>query len=95
MIAVDEFLRPLRDAGYDFFTGVPCSFLTPVINRVISSPEYDYVSAVSEGEAIAIADSDHCMRVGESDRAPREERRIPGTILAQTARNQKTLQCKP
>ena len=55
MIAVDEFLRPLRDTGYDFFTGVPCSFLTPVINRVISSPEYDYVSAVSEGEAIAIA----------------------------------------
>ena len=55
MIAVDQFLRPVRDAGFDFFTGVPCSFLAPVINRVISGPEYDYVSAVSEGEAIAIA----------------------------------------
>ena len=55
MIAVDQFLGPLRDAGYDFFTGVPCSFLTPVINRVISSKEYDYIAAVSEGEAIAIA----------------------------------------
>lgn len=55
MIAADAFLRPALDAGFDFYTGVPCSFLTPVINRVISGPDYAYVGAASEGEAMAIA----------------------------------------
>jgi len=55
MIAADEFLGPARDAGFDFYTGVPCSFLTPIINRVISDDAYDYVGAASEGEAVAIA----------------------------------------
>ena len=55
MIAADAFLGPARDAGYDFYTGVPCSFLTPVINRVISASAYGYVPAASEGEAVAIA----------------------------------------
>jgi phosphonopyruvate decarboxylase len=34
---------------------VPCSFLTPIINRVISDASLDYVAAASEGEAVAIA----------------------------------------
>ena len=55
MIEADDFLNPARDAGYDFFTGVPCSFLTPVINRVISRRDLDYVGAASEGEAVGIA----------------------------------------
>lgn len=55
MIEADSFLRPAREAGFDFYTGVPCSFLTPVINRVISDPETNYVAAASEGEAVAIA----------------------------------------
>jgi len=55
MIQADEFLQPARARGYDFFTGVPCSFLTPVINRVISDDTLDYVGAASEGEAVAIA----------------------------------------
>lgn len=55
MIPADEFLVPARDRGYDFFTGVPCSFLTPIINRVISDRSLDYVGATSEGEAVAIA----------------------------------------
>ena len=55
MIKADEFLRPAREAGYDFFTGVPCSFLTEIINRVISDRALDYVGAASEGEAVAIA----------------------------------------
>ncbi|MEQ8711074.1 MAG: phosphonopyruvate decarboxylase [Rhodospirillales bacterium] len=55
MIEADDFLDPARKAGIDFFTGVPCSFLTPVINRVISRPDLAYVGAASEGEAVGIA----------------------------------------
>ena len=55
MISADTFLVPARAAGFDFFTGVPCSFLTPIINRVIGDARSDYVAAASEGEAVAIA----------------------------------------
>ena len=55
MIEADSFLRPAVAAGFDFYCGVPCSFLTPIINRVISDPALDYVAAASEGEAVAIA----------------------------------------
>ena len=55
MIRADDFLDPAAAAGFDFYTGVPCSFLTPVIDRVISRPDLMYVGAASEGEATAIA----------------------------------------
>lgn len=55
MIGADEFLEPARARGFDFYTGVPCSFLTAMINRVISDRSLEYVGAASEGEAVAIA----------------------------------------
>ncbi len=55
MITADDFIVPAQMKGYDFYTGVPCSFLTPFINRSITSKKTDYVGAASEGEAIAIA----------------------------------------
>ena len=55
MIQADDFIVPAHERGYDFYTGVPCSFLTPFINRAISSNKTDYVGAASEGEAVAIA----------------------------------------
>ena len=55
MIQADDFIVPAHARGYDFYTGVPCSFLTPFINRTISSKLTDYVGAASEGEAVAIA----------------------------------------
>ncbi len=55
MIRADSFLEAARERGFDFFTGVPCSFLTPVINRVISDRATRYVGAASEGEAVGIA----------------------------------------
>jgi phosphonopyruvate decarboxylase len=55
MISADEFLGPARERGFDFYAGVPCSFLTPLINRVIGDDRLDYVGAASEGEAVAIA----------------------------------------
>ncbi|MSO69323.1 MAG: phosphonopyruvate decarboxylase [Alphaproteobacteria bacterium] len=59
MMSADDFLIPARERGFDFFTGVPCSFLTPLINRVISDPLTRYVGATSEGEALAIAAGAH------------------------------------
>ncbi|MBC7951580.1 MAG: phosphonopyruvate decarboxylase [Rhodospirillaceae bacterium] len=55
MIKAQDFIAAARDVGIDFFTGVPCSYLTPLINRVISDPGTPYVGATSEGEAMAIA----------------------------------------
>ncbi|MCC6469111.1 MAG: phosphonopyruvate decarboxylase [Alphaproteobacteria bacterium] len=55
MIRADDFIEPARARGFDFYTGVPCSFLTPFINRAISHPKLDYVAAASEGEAVGIA----------------------------------------
>ena len=38
MITASEFLHEAGKAGFDFYTGVPCSFLTPLINGVLSAP---------------------------------------------------------
>ncbi|MDP6705497.1 MAG: phosphonopyruvate decarboxylase [Alphaproteobacteria bacterium] len=55
MIDADTYLKAAGGRGFDFYTGVPCSFLTPIINRVIGDPGCRYVGAASEGEAVAIA----------------------------------------
>ncbi len=55
MISADSYLTPAREAGFGFYAGVPCSFLTPIINRVIGDARLRYVGAASEGEAVAIA----------------------------------------
>jgi len=55
MIPAQAFLGPAGARGFDFYTGVPCSFLTPVINAVISDDAIAYVGAANEGEAVAIA----------------------------------------
>ncbi len=55
MITAQDFLREAGRAGFDFYTGVPCSFLTPLINGVLSDHSLRYVGATSEGEAVAIA----------------------------------------
>ena len=35
MIQADDFLKAALNRDYRFYTGVPCSFLTPLINRTI------------------------------------------------------------
>jgi len=55
MIDAEAFLDAARGHGFDFYTGVPCSFLTPLINRTIGDPALAYVGAAQEGEAVAIA----------------------------------------
>ena len=55
MITADDFIGHATRAGFDFYTGVPCSYLTPLINGVLSDRTLRYVGAASEGEAVAIA----------------------------------------
>ena len=55
MIEADAFLDAAAARGTRFYTGVPCSYLTPLINRVASRRGTPYVGAASEGEAVAIA----------------------------------------
>ena len=55
MISANSFIGQALERGFDFYTGVPCSFLTPLINGVISGTGLQYVGAASEGEAVAIA----------------------------------------
>ena len=55
MIDAQAFLRQAKFKGFDFFTGVPCSFLTPLINGVLNDSDTRYVAAASEGESVAIA----------------------------------------
>lgn len=55
MITAGEFLGPALRRGHDFYTGVPCSYLTPLIDGAISHRELAYVGATSEGEAVALA----------------------------------------
>ncbi len=55
MIDADAFLDAAAARGTSFYTGVPCSYLTPLINRTASRADLDYIGAASEGEAVAIA----------------------------------------
>ena len=55
MIRAEAFLTESIATGIDFYSGVPCSFLTPIINRTIMDTRLGYVGAASEGEAVAIA----------------------------------------
>ena len=43
MITADDFLVACCTRKIDFYTGVPCSFLTPLINQTIGEPSLDYV----------------------------------------------------
>ena len=45
----------LKQQGVKFGAGVPCSYFTPLVNYMTADPQLDYLSATSEGEAVAIA----------------------------------------
>ncbi|MEQ9412833.1 MAG: phosphonopyruvate decarboxylase, partial [Cyclobacteriaceae bacterium] len=53
MIPTQQFGNELKKLGYDFYSGVPCSFLKYLINYAIN--ECDYVMSANEGDAVAIA----------------------------------------
>ncbi len=55
MITAREFVEATRTFGFSRYTGVPCSFLTPLINYVINDEMLEYVSSANEGDALATA----------------------------------------
>jgi len=55
MLRANDVISVCRSRGYSFFTGVPCSFLQPLINCAIERSEISYIAACSEGEAVGIA----------------------------------------
>jgi phosphonopyruvate decarboxylase len=55
MIRAQDFIEPAKALGFRLWSGVPCSFLTPLINRVIDDCEMRYVAAANEGDAVATA----------------------------------------
>lgn len=59
MIEAARFAEAAGEHGYSFYSGVPCSFLTALINHVISDRDIHYVGAASEGEAVAVAAGGH------------------------------------
>jgi phosphonopyruvate decarboxylase len=54
MITAEQFVNAARAHGFDWYAGVPCSYLTPFINYVLQDPSLQYVSATNEGDAVAL-----------------------------------------
>ncbi|PXW17656.1 phosphonopyruvate decarboxylase [Paraburkholderia caballeronis] len=54
MIDASQFVEAARARGFDWYAGVPCSYLTPFINYVLQDPSLHYVSAANEGDAVAL-----------------------------------------
>jgi len=55
MIDASDFLDQCKNKGYRFFSGTPCSYLKPLINRAIDDSEISYYGATNEGDAVAMA----------------------------------------
>jgi phosphonopyruvate decarboxylase len=53
MIEAREFVEAARSRGFEWYAGVPCSFLTPFINYVLQDENLQYVSMANEGDAVA------------------------------------------
>src|SRR4051794_392717 len=53
MMNTSQFGSTLKEMGFDFYSGVPCSYLKSLINFAIN--ECEYVMANNEGDAVAIA----------------------------------------
>lgn len=54
MIEARQFVEAARERGFEWWAGVPCSFLTPFINYVLQDPSLRYVSMANEGDAVAL-----------------------------------------
>lgn len=55
MIDTGSWTQELRHQGYRFASGVPCSSLSPLQNEILNDPDFDYIAATNEGQAIALA----------------------------------------
>src|ERR1700754_2739128 len=55
MIQAASFVNQAGAMGFRLFTGVPCSYLKPLINYILDAPGLEYVGAANEGDAVAVA----------------------------------------
>lgn len=55
MVEAARFVDAAREAGFDWYTSVPCSFLTPLLNAVLKTPGLEHYGAANEGDAVALA----------------------------------------
>ncbi len=55
MIEAKEFVERACESGFGLWTGVPCSFLTPLIDCAIAHPALRWVASANEGDAVATA----------------------------------------
>lgn len=55
MVTTKDFCAILKEKGFDFSTGVPCSILKDVINYLSEDTDVPYIPATREAEAIGIA----------------------------------------
>ena len=55
MISAPGFLAACASRGLRFFSGTPCSYLTPLINAAIDDPALLFRDATNEGDAVAMA----------------------------------------
>src|SRR5437879_12733866 len=54
VIEARDFVEAARERGFEWYAGVPCSYLTPFINYVLQDPTLQYVSTANEGDAVAL-----------------------------------------
>jgi phosphonopyruvate decarboxylase len=54
MIEAHQFVDAARARGFDWYAGVPCSYLTPFINYVLQDEKLHYYSAANEGDAVSL-----------------------------------------
>lgn len=54
-VAPERFAAALQAAGYDFFTGVPCSLVSGLIAVLEGSPEVQYYPETREDAAVGLA----------------------------------------
>jgi phosphonopyruvate decarboxylase len=54
MIEARQFIETARERGFQWYAGVPCSYLTPFINYVLQDQTLHYLSMTNEGDAVAL-----------------------------------------
>ena len=54
-VAPERFAAALRELGYDFFTGVPCSFVSGLMLQLDRDPEVPYYPETREDSAVGLA----------------------------------------
>ena len=54
MIDARDFVEAARERGFEWYAGVPCSYLTPFINYVLQDASLRYLSMANEGDAVAL-----------------------------------------